>query len=32
MWMGPISPLTIKLVAVGEVALIQLSDGSTHPS
>src|SRR5215467_12740310 len=27
MWMGPISPLAIKLVAFGEVAFIQVSKG-----
>jgi hypothetical protein len=32
MWMGPVLPLAIKLVAFGEVALIQLGKGSTHPT
>src|SRR5215813_15070973 len=27
MWMGPISPLAIKLLAFGEVAFIQVSKG-----
>ena len=29
MWMGPHSPLAIKLVAFGELAFIQFSEGST---
>jgi len=30
MWMGPVSPLAIKLVAFGELALLKVGKGSTH--
>jgi hypothetical protein len=32
MWMGPVSPLAIKLVAFGKGALIQFLEGGPHPS
>ena len=32
MWIGPNSPLSLKLVAFGEVAFIKVGKGSTHTS
>jgi len=32
MWMGPVSPLVIKLVALGELALIQASKAGSETS
>jgi hypothetical protein len=31
MWMEPVSPLAIKLVAFGELALIKASKRRSHP-
>jgi len=31
MWMEPVSPLAIKLVAFGELALIKVSKCRSHP-
>src|SRR5438874_13421675 len=30
MWMGPISPLAVKLMAFGKCAFVQSGKGSTH--
>jgi hypothetical protein len=32
MWMGPVSPLAIKLMAFGKGAFVQAGKGSTHTS